>query len=315
MEKPSVFVTYANDDCDMKEKVISLVSLLRERGIPAACDETMLDEGMSNFIQIMEKGLSYDKVIVVLSEEYKKRVKTNQGAVISEFNYIADNIRENPKKYILVSFSGTKNIESIRPNLFAGVFLNAETNSEPDTIIDSEEKKVLNTETSEYLVSKPVYNCQIMREGKWYTSNNVYWNDEVDTAADGNKYKNALPIYFQDYYYGKVTNYVVDYLLDKNYTKFSFSRGMLTSMTKSTTYSAVLRIYGYKETPTSQDETPLFQSDIITGGVLPFDGGEFDVSDVRLLRFELINENGGLGYYSSSDRGLEVILTDAILNK
>lgn len=192
---------------------------------------------------------------------------------------------------------------------------NAETNSEPDTIIDSEEKKVLNTETSEYLVSKPVYNCQIMREGKWYTSNNVYWNDEVDTAADGNKYKNALPIYFQDSDFKNVTNYVVDYLLDKNYTKFSFSRGMLTSTTKYTTYSAVLRIYGYKETPTSQDETPLFQSDIITGGVLPFDGGEFDVSDVRLLRFELINENGGLGYYNSSYRGLEVILTDAILYK
>lgn len=123
MEKPSVFVTYANDKFDMKEKVLSLVTLMRERGIPAACDETMLDEGMSSFIQIMEKGLSYDKVIVVLSEEYKKRVKTNQGAVISEFNYIADNIRENPKKYILVSFSGTENIESIRPNLFAGVFL------------------------------------------------------------------------------------------------------------------------------------------------------------------------------------------------
>lgn len=196
-------------------------------------------------------------------------------------------------------------------------------NSESEELLKGEEKEPLDTETispetetSKYLVEMPIYNCQLLdKSGEWHTAYNEHWNKEVDTAADGNKYKNALPIYFQDYNYENVTNYVVDYLLDKNYTKFSFSRGMLTSMTKSTTYSAVLRIYGYKETPTSQDETPLFQSDIITGGVLPFDGGEFDVSDVRLLRFELINENGGLGYYSRLNSALEVILTDAILYK
>lgn len=74
MEKPSVFVSYANDKFDMKEKVF-LVAFLRKNGIPADCDETMLDEGIPNFIQMMEEGLSHDKVIVVLSEEYKKRIE------------------------------------------------------------------------------------------------------------------------------------------------------------------------------------------------------------------------------------------------
>lgn len=120
MEKPSVFVTYANDKYDMKEKVLSLVAFLRQNGIPAACDETMLDEGMSNFIQIMEKGLSYDKVIVVLSEEYKNRIEANHGGVVKEFNYIADDIQKNPQKYILVTFSKTRELENIMPSMFAG---------------------------------------------------------------------------------------------------------------------------------------------------------------------------------------------------
>lgn len=55
MGKPSVFVTYINDDYDINDKVLTLVTFLRKNGISADCAETMLDEGMSNFIQIMEK--------------------------------------------------------------------------------------------------------------------------------------------------------------------------------------------------------------------------------------------------------------------
>lgn len=124
MEKPSVFVTYANDKYDMKEKVLSLVTLMRERGIPAKCYDVMLDEETnSNFLQIMEKGLSSDKVIVVLSEGYKKRVEEAKGGVIPEFNYIADNSYKYSSKFIFVSFSGIEDIENIRPNLFAGVYI------------------------------------------------------------------------------------------------------------------------------------------------------------------------------------------------
>lgn len=205
-----------------------------------------------------------------------------------------------------------KEIEDLKDSL-----PNAVSNSD-DAIVDSGDKKALNTETSEYIANKTIYNCQIMKiDGTWKSITNMQWNKETDTAADGKKYSNAFLLCFDDSQQKEVSHYVVDFLLDNEYSKFSFSRGMLTNNTKSTTYSAVLRIYGYSETPTSQDETPLFQSDTITGGMLPFDGEEFDVSDVKLLRFELINENGGLGYYSGlyGRNILGIILTDAILYK
>lgn len=107
----NVFVTYAwSADKEKNEQVYSFVRMLRENGYDATCDvKEMQERNAASFTQIISDGFqNYDKVIIILSEEYKKKASNPTTGVCKEYGIIDSerNRPENRWKYIFVSFEG-----------------------------------------------------------------------------------------------------------------------------------------------------------------------------------------------------------------
>lgn len=120
----SVFISYCWENEQYQEKVISFVDFLRQKGFNADLDISMMQEQTStDFNRLMHKGIkSYDKVIVILSEQYKKKAESFEGGVGKEYRYIQNTIDKEPRKFVFASFIPlTANvIEKITPLDFQG---------------------------------------------------------------------------------------------------------------------------------------------------------------------------------------------------
>ncbi|MBA4240989.1 MAG: hypothetical protein C0448_09695 [Sphingobacteriaceae bacterium] len=103
----SVFVSYSWEGEQHKNKVISFVDFLRKKGFEADMDvKYMQEETALDFNRLMHIGiLKYDKVIVILSESFKSKAENFEGGVGKEYKFITGDIENNPKKYILTSFT------------------------------------------------------------------------------------------------------------------------------------------------------------------------------------------------------------------
>lgn len=99
----SIFISYAYDNEKHKERVESFTEMLLQMGFDAKMD-SMLKAEYSDIDQMMTYGLKCDKIIIVLSQQYKNKADNNTGGVWKEFKMIADDLEVNPKKYIFVSF-------------------------------------------------------------------------------------------------------------------------------------------------------------------------------------------------------------------
>jgi len=120
----TVFVSYCWENEEYKGKVISFINFLREKGFAADMDiKFMQEESSVDFNRLMHKGImKYDKVIVLLSENYKRKADDFEGGVGKEYRFILNDIEKNANKYILASFFKlTKEIiENISPIEFSG---------------------------------------------------------------------------------------------------------------------------------------------------------------------------------------------------
>lgn len=119
-----VFVTYAWGG--KNEQVYAFVKMLREHGYNATCDRKENQErNAASFTQIMSQGLKSEKVIVILSEEYRKKTEILTSGVSKEYEIIDSDRRkpENKWKYIFVSFDGVSENarEKIVPTMFRGI--------------------------------------------------------------------------------------------------------------------------------------------------------------------------------------------------
>lgn len=99
----SIFVSYAYDSDIHKRQVEGFVNLLRGMGFAAEMDSS-LKEDHPNLDDLMTVGLQMDKLIIVLSPEYKRKADGRKGGVWKEFQMIADDLEKNPTKYVFVSF-------------------------------------------------------------------------------------------------------------------------------------------------------------------------------------------------------------------
>lgn len=106
-----IFVSYSWINEKPSNKVLEFVDFLRKNGFDACCDiiykqqETAID-----FTEMMAKYLNNsDKVIIVLSKEYKDKADLFMGGVGEEYRYIIKDINFNKNKYILVSFESLTN--------------------------------------------------------------------------------------------------------------------------------------------------------------------------------------------------------------
>jgi len=117
-----VFVSYAWEDNQHNDRIISFVNFLRENGFDASMDrKESQEESAVNFNKLMFDGIqNSDKVVIILSKKYKTRADKFEGGVWQELNLIIEDIKRNPKKYIFVSF-GFEGRNEITPTAIGGL--------------------------------------------------------------------------------------------------------------------------------------------------------------------------------------------------
>jgi hypothetical protein len=103
-KKISIFISYAYESDEHKERIISFTNKLQRMGFNATMDE-FLKRDHPNIDEMMTEGLKCEKVIIILSEKYKEKADNNKGGVWKEFKMIANDLEINYKKYIFVSFN------------------------------------------------------------------------------------------------------------------------------------------------------------------------------------------------------------------
>lgn len=123
-----IFISHAWVNGKPDEKVLWLVAKLRECGFEAKCDVMFTGDRTSiHFKQMMAENMQKAvKIIVILSEIYKKKADLFEGGVGVEYKYILEDIDVNTGKYILVSFKNNLS-ESEIPDFFRGreiIYLN-----------------------------------------------------------------------------------------------------------------------------------------------------------------------------------------------
>lgn len=103
-----IFVSHAWLNGKPDQRIIEFVSFLRENGYDAECDAMYLQEKTAtHFTEMMANALrSAEKIIIVLSKNYKQRAEEFKGGVGIEYKYIIDDFSRNENKYILASFMG-----------------------------------------------------------------------------------------------------------------------------------------------------------------------------------------------------------------
>ena len=120
-DKIDVFVTYAWEDENHNDKIISFVDFLRKKGYNAKMDRLVTqEETATNFNKMMVAGIhESDKVIIVLSPKYKEKADTFKGGVGTEYQIILEEIKTKVNKFIFVSF-GDNSFETIVPTGIVG---------------------------------------------------------------------------------------------------------------------------------------------------------------------------------------------------
>lgn len=117
----NVFVTYAWENDEHNDKVISFVDFLRKKGYNATMDRKESQEQTSiNLNRMMIEGIqNSDKVIIILSPKYKEKAEKFIGGVGTEFPIIVEEIKTNNNKFVFVSF-GNETLEEIVPTGIKG---------------------------------------------------------------------------------------------------------------------------------------------------------------------------------------------------
>lgn len=118
MNEKEVFVTYSWDNDEHSSKVLALTNFLRQNGFVAEVDRMLIqEESAIDFKSMMHQAMTkYKKVIIVLSEGYKKKAENFEGGVGNEYSLILSDFDINKDKYILVSFEGFG--DNIKPLFF-----------------------------------------------------------------------------------------------------------------------------------------------------------------------------------------------------
>jgi len=111
---PRVFISYSWDNKEHEEWVMGLVVDLRKVGIDATIDKLLTQQGTVHLDKMMVDGFrDYDKVILVLTEEYAKKADENKGGVGFETLLSLPILKENPSKLIPISRHTSQLVDSM----------------------------------------------------------------------------------------------------------------------------------------------------------------------------------------------------------
>lgn len=120
-----IFISYSWEDESYNSQVKDFVNKLIDRGYDVCIDKREIESNYSIDMQeMMHKGLTEaDKVIVLLSESYKKKAESFTGGVGQEFKLILADIVNQRRKYILSSLSTFTSPRGIAPLAFQSRFI------------------------------------------------------------------------------------------------------------------------------------------------------------------------------------------------
>lgn len=115
-----IFISHAWNNGKPDERVLQFVDFLRKHGYEAKCDIMLQQEKTAiHFTEMMADALrEAEKILIVLSANYKERADNFQGGVGAEYRYIIDDFTKNENRYVLVSFDGRD--ASIIPDFLKG---------------------------------------------------------------------------------------------------------------------------------------------------------------------------------------------------
>lgn len=127
---PTVFVTYSWEDpnnenltLDYLKEVRDFVNTLRDNGYEATFDRDMYQHN-HNWSEIMIEGLKMDKVVVLLSKEYKRKADDcyNRTGVAFERNVLIQRLKRDRKSVIFAKLpsQGQFSPDEISPICFSG---------------------------------------------------------------------------------------------------------------------------------------------------------------------------------------------------
>ena len=172
MNKKEVFVTYSWDSEEHSNKVIAFTDYLRRNGFYAEIDRMLIQEESSiDFKEMMHRAMTnYEKVIIVLSEGYKKKAENFEGGVGTEYSLILSDFEAHKNKYILISFEGFG--DKIKPLFFRNkeiINLEEYTTSNTDKLF----RKLMNSKEFSF---SPVSNNKPSLESKPITA--LFQNSE-----------------------------------------------------------------------------------------------------------------------------------------
>lgn len=195
----TVFVSYAWDSVEHEEKVLSFTNFLRDKGFNAEMDKMLSQEETAiDFMKMMhQKMVNSSKVIIILSKGYKEKAENFKGGVGEEYALIIKDIKEQPTKYILVSFEGISN--SVVPLGLAGrEIVDMQKQGAADILF----AKLLNHkyyEFSEVAKEKPVLSKKSIAEFETMSSSSGLEIGEIQAKSDNasllyNLYKYAEDI-------------------------------------------------------------------------------------------------------------------------
>lgn len=126
MENPIVFISYSWDDENHKEWVLNLANQLRKDGVDVILDRYYLRPGKNVPFFIENSLRKSNRVIIVLTPNYKLKAENRQGGVGQEFslinNDLAKNITENEK--IIPILKSGKSDESIPEFIQQYIYIN-----------------------------------------------------------------------------------------------------------------------------------------------------------------------------------------------
>lgn len=101
---PKVFISYSWDNKEHEDWVLGLVADLRKAGMNAELDKSITQTGNIHLDKMMVDGFkNYDKVILVLTEQYAKKADNNQGGVGFETLLSLPVLKTDPNKLIPIS--------------------------------------------------------------------------------------------------------------------------------------------------------------------------------------------------------------------
>lgn len=105
-----VFISYSWNSAEYINKIVDFTNHLRKNGFNANIDQVFIQESSSiNFYNMMLQAFQkHNKIIIILSEEYKIKADNFGGGVGTEYELIINEIKKDDKKFILVSFTGYK---------------------------------------------------------------------------------------------------------------------------------------------------------------------------------------------------------------